>query len=130
MKKFENYLVDSLGKSNEDIRKLYEQMKSIVDYAMRAGLPRLEKKIGYYELLGFDIMIDDKLNPYLLEINSNPALFLDTQTQKETIPPILYKALDIVLHLNEDPEKISGRVRDIPQSALGSFEVIYNEARQ
>ena len=38
----------------------------------------LIKKKGFWELLGIDIMIDEAMNPYLLEINSNPALFTDT----------------------------------------------------
>lgn len=31
-----------------------------------------------YEILGFDIMIDHKLNPYLLEINYTPSFTADT----------------------------------------------------
>jgi len=32
------------------------------------------KKASCFHVLGFDIMLDDKLNPFLLEINSNPSL--------------------------------------------------------
>jgi tubulin polyglutamylase TTLL6/13 len=31
-----------------------------------------------FEVLGFDIMIDNKLNPYLLEINYTPSFTTDT----------------------------------------------------
>jgi tubulin--tyrosine ligase like protein 10 len=34
--------------------------------------------LGFYELLGVDIIIDENFKPYLLEVNTNPALFLDT----------------------------------------------------
>ena len=46
-------------------------------YNMKVGMKKLDKKVGYYELLGFDILIDENFKPFLLEINTNPALFLD-----------------------------------------------------
>lgn len=70
-------------------------MKEIAKYTIKAGLPKLEKKIGYYELLGYDIMIDDNFKPHLLEINTNPALFLDTIPQKEIIPIVVNKVMII-----------------------------------
>jgi len=39
---------------------------------------KLDKKFGCFELFGFDFMIDSNLNPFLIEINTNPALFTDT----------------------------------------------------
>ena len=39
---------------------------------------RLDRKFGYFEVYGFDFMLDGDLSPILLEINVNPALFLDT----------------------------------------------------
>ena len=48
-------------------------------YTIKTGLKKLDKKRGFCELLGCDILIDDKFNPYLIELNTNPALFLDTK---------------------------------------------------
>ena len=39
---------------------------------------RLDARFGCFEVFGFDFMLDSELNPILLEININPALFLDT----------------------------------------------------
>ena len=36
--------------------------------------------------MGCDILIENTFKPYLLEINYNPALFLDTSTQAKVIP--------------------------------------------
>ena len=54
-------------KINEIMRLMFLQMKE-----------RLDRKFGCFEIFGFDFMLDSELNPYLLEVNINPAMFLDT----------------------------------------------------
>lgn len=63
-------------------------------------------KKGTYELLGCDIIVDQNCTPYLLEVNTNPALFTDTNTQKQIIPALVNNTLDIALNLFEgsDPQ--------------------------
>jgi len=50
---------------------------------------KLDRKFGCFELFGFDFLIDDDLNPYLIEINTNPALYTDTMAQKELLPQLV-----------------------------------------
>jgi len=38
----------------------------------------VENRKHSHELFGFDIMIDDQLNPWLLEINSSPTMEYST----------------------------------------------------
>jgi len=35
-------------------------------------------KSNCFELFGFDVLVDNKLEPYLIEINTNPAIYTDT----------------------------------------------------
>ena len=50
---------------------------------------KLDRKFGCFELFGFDFLIDDNLNPYLIEINTNPALYTDTLAQKDLLPKLV-----------------------------------------
>lgn len=59
----------------EKMESTKEKIKDILGYVFRNVEAKLQKKKGFFELLGCDIMLDEQLNPYLIEINSNPALF-------------------------------------------------------
>lgn len=56
-----------LDKIKEMMRLIFETVKD-----------KLDQRFGCFELFGFDILIDSELNPQLIEINTNPALFTDT----------------------------------------------------
>ena len=59
-----------------------------------------------FELLGFDIMVDSKLKPWLLEVNTPPALDVETPVD-EMIKPKLVKDIIEVLEFEkyEDYQK-------------------------
>jgi Tubulin-tyrosine ligase family. len=91
MKKLEEYLKQQCGVTDDKIKSIYSEIKKILAHTIRCAELKLDKKVGYFEVLGCDIMLDDQLKPYLIEINSNPALFTDTTTQKEVIPAVVTK---------------------------------------
>ena len=62
---------------------------------------KLIAKRGTYELLGCDIIVSQNLQPYLLEVNTNPAMFTDTKVQKELLPELTINTLDTVFELFE-----------------------------
>jgi D-alanine-D-alanine ligase-like ATP-grasp enzyme len=49
-----------------------------------------------------DFMYDKEGNPYLLEMNMNPALFCDTDVQTKVIPPMMKEVVGIVLQENKE----------------------------
>jgi len=96
MSKLEAYLQENNIADQAKINDIYSQIKNILAHCIRSADPVLEKKSGYFQLLGCDILIDQNLKPYLLEINSNPAIFTDIRAHQEVIPPVVFKVLDSV----------------------------------
>lgn len=48
-----------------------------------------------FELLGFDIMLDDKMKPWLLEVNSGPAMSLDCRIDHLVKPALIRDSINL-----------------------------------
>ncbi|KAL0603634.1 Protein polyglycylase TTLL10 [Plecturocebus cupreus] len=76
---------------------LTEQMQQIMVHCFLAAKPKLECKLGYFDLIGCDFLIDDNFKVWLLEMNSNPALHTNCEVLKEVIPGVVTETLDLAL---------------------------------
>lgn len=63
--------------------------------AIKAVYCKIEpyKKNYNFEIFGLDFMIDEKFNPYLIEINTNPCLELSSPLLGRIIPAMVENAL-------------------------------------
>ena len=59
-----------------------------------------------FELLGFDIMLDQKLKPWMLEVNHTPSFGCDTTIDKEVKAHLIKNTLDIIQMNLENRKKI------------------------
>ncbi|XP_048509721.1 tubulin monoglutamylase TTLL4-like [Athalia rosae] len=74
------------SRQQADIPKLWERVKDIVIKTIISAEAKivetsdstLPSKYNAYQLLGFDIILDDDLNPWLLEVNNQPSMDPDT----------------------------------------------------
>lgn len=82
MQALKEYLIEQGLASNEDFKtRVTDKINEIMRLIFLQTKDRLDKKFGCFEVYGFDFMLDGDLSPILLEINVNPALFLDTTSQ-------------------------------------------------
>lgn len=58
---------------------MHYKIRKVLSASLFAASGKLNHMDGCFELLGCDILIDKNFNPHLIEINTNPALFLDTE---------------------------------------------------
>ena len=54
---------------------------------------KLQRKIGYFGIYGYDFMIDENMKVWLLEINVNPAITTNTDTLISAIPPAIEEGI-------------------------------------
>jgi tubulin--tyrosine ligase like protein 10 len=80
--------------------KVVDKISEICRLTFESVKNKLERKFGCFELFGFDFLLDDDLNPVLVEVNTNPAIFTDTEVQKEMLPKLVDDAIKLALQLH------------------------------
>ncbi|XP_010306161.2 putative tubulin polyglutamylase TTLL2 [Balearica regulorum gibbericeps] len=74
---------------------LWQKINNIVILTLLAVAP-LPVASNCFELFGFDILIDDKFKPWLLEVNYNPALCLDCSIDDTVKRKLLHDIVELL----------------------------------
>ncbi|XP_073937731.1 inactive polyglycylase TTLL10 isoform X4 [Castor canadensis] len=75
-----------------------KRMQQIMAHCFLAVKSKLECKLGYFDLIGCDFLIDENFKVWLLEMNSNPALHTNCEVLKEVIPGVVMETLEPPAH--------------------------------
>lgn len=80
---------------------LWQKINNIVILTLLAVTP-LPVASNCFELFGFDILIDDKFKPWLLEVNYNPALCLDCSIDDTVKRKLLHDIVELLNYKQTD----------------------------
>lgn len=82
-------------KHNVDDRLLWHRITSIIIVTLLSQVQEIPStSSNSFELFGFDILIDEKLKPWLLEVNFSPALGNDCAQDELVKKPLLHDILE------------------------------------
>jgi hypothetical protein len=112
-------------KSGRDLvtSKIKPHMKNIAKWSLMCAVDAIEHRKNSWELYGFDFMVDDDYNPWLIEINSSPACDYSTKVTEVYVQKALVEILNVVLDVrawDALPKKSRGE-----KPPTGGWECIY-----
>ncbi|XP_075720583.1 putative tubulin polyglutamylase TTLL2 [Rhinoderma darwinii] len=85
---------------------LWQRIYNIVTMTILSIAPSIPQYPNCFELFGFDILIDDTLKPWLLEVNYSPALSLDCPNDVTVKKSLINDIIDLLnyksSHLQRD----------------------------
>jgi len=89
--------------------------------------PRIDQLSKYFHILGIDILLDDSLNPVLLELNDRPSMKVSFPCEEGIKRSLISDAIKIVA-LNEDTN--SGWEKLLPSSEGSPLSSIVRSVQQ
>jgi hypothetical protein len=110
------------------VRGMWRRIQDLMVKTVVASLPVMQKAYGTifpddraggqcFQLLGFDVMLDDALKPWLIEVNRNPSLRCDAlldQRVKTFLLDQLFYLLDPVAAATPSPALARAALEDAP----------------
>ncbi|XP_078281164.1 protein polyglycylase TTLL10-like [Rhinoraja longicauda] len=123
----ENYMEARCLPKNWVFTVFAKRMQQIIMQCFSAAKGKLECKLGYFDLLGCDFIIDYNFKVWLLEVNANPSLQRHCAVLRVVIPGVVYEALELVVEIFK---KSSKGLNALPLQSQNEFVLLYNGCRQ
>ncbi|XP_070600452.1 probable tubulin polyglutamylase TTLL9 isoform X3 [Erythrolamprus reginae] len=116
IQQFRLYLTAKHGA--EAVEMLFSEMDNIFIKSLQSVQKVIISDKHCFELYGYDILIDQNLKPWLLEVNASPSLTASSQEDHELKTRILEDTLNIV-----DMEgRLTGK-----EKRVGGFDLMWND---
>jgi tubulin monoglycylase TTLL3/8 len=85
------------GGKDDFYEKIQPKMKQMVIKSVQCVQDMVENRKNSFELYGYDFMIDDGLKPWLIEINSSPAMDYSTTVTERLVKLVLEDAAKVIV---------------------------------
>ena len=76
--------------------KIKPDMKKICTYSLQAAQDLVEGRKNSHELFGYDFMVDENYNTWLIEVNSSPAMDYSTPITERLVKQVLPDTIKVV----------------------------------
>ena len=111
---FAEFLQNRYGK--DCWKEIQQKIKNIIICSFEAARHEMKQRQNSFELFGYDVMIDENLNVYLIEVNSSPALDYSTKITEKLVKLMLEDLIQVVIDNKDVNEKLN---------SIGKFSKIY-----
>ncbi|KAM3842387.1 putative tubulin polyglutamylase TTLL2 [Diretmus argenteus] len=94
---------------------LWQKINNIVTLTLLSIAPSVPSSPNCVELFGFDVLIDSKFKPWLLEVNSSPALTLDCQVDVAVKKGLISDLIDLMNYRSIDSLRERAYRKQLPR---------------
>ncbi|XP_063063719.1 protein polyglycylase TTLL10 isoform X2 [Engraulis encrasicolus] len=131
IQRFNDYINDNFkdrGLPKDWVQGVFtRRMQQIMLQCFMAVKAKLVRKLGFFDLIGCDFLIDEDFKVWLLEMNCNPALHTNCEVLKEVVPCVVTETLDLALEIFEKVRCSCKAPKLLPLASQKDFVILYRE---
>ena len=96
---FDNALFNQFKQSKNVRKEIIPKVSKIIKISMKSvkNIINMNERKFCYEIFGYDFMFDCDLNPFLIEINTNPGLEISSPLISELVPRMIDDSLRLTI---------------------------------
>ncbi|CAN0152564.1 unnamed protein product, partial [Scytosiphon promiscuus] len=114
-------------RGREAVAALFGQIDSIIIHSLKAVQPVMVSDKHCFECYGYDIIVDNQLKPWLVEVNASPSLSATTESDRVMKTTLLRDIFAVVVPPDFSDPSYKGPVSMGPCRDTGGFYVLYDE---
>jgi len=107
---------------------IHEKIKNAIICSFYAAHHEIKQRENSHELYGYDFMIDEDYNVYLIEVNASPALDYSTKITKDAVKDMVKDLIKLVIDYNNGRDYKIELYRGKPNDEI-KFIQIFNESK-
>ncbi|CAM9171739.1 unnamed protein product [Ectocarpus fasciculatus] len=104
-----SYLWRRLATSGVDVGALWAEICSVVVKSLvcvESSIPNQPNRQAGSRLFGYDVLIDDRLRPWLIEVNTSPSMARDTHVDRQVKEALIFETVHLIDPLPFDRQKL------------------------
>jgi tubulin polyglutamylase TTLL9 len=112
------YIAAKHGTATSDA--LIEEITKLIINSLLSVAPVMINDRHCFEMYGYDVMLDENLRPWLIEVNASPSMSVDSASDRALKTALFEDVLNVV-----DMEKQFDRTSDTAKR-VGGFDLIHD----
>lgn len=117
------FLESTRGKEVAD--KLFDEINWLTVHSLKAVSGVVSNDRHCFEAYGYDIIIDDNLKPWLIEVNASPSLTSTTSSDRIMKYKLISDIINIVMPYGKTPDVKWNKIPS--KEHYGNFDLLYDE---
>lgn len=102
----------------ETVQTLFKEIDNVFIRSLLSVQKTIINDKHCFELYGYDILLDQDLKPWLIEVNASPSLTASSQEDYD----LKYRLLEDTLHIVDMEGRLTGK-----EKRIGGFDLMWND---